>query len=73
MDNEKFKLGEWYNTKTLFEKFINSYYDGGTKLQQRGFTNWIKLYAKCANLTYNHSSSGGICQFSFLYTNQETT
>jgi hypothetical protein len=73
MDNQKFKIGEWYDTKTLFEKFINSYYDGGTKLQQRGFTNWIKLYAKCTNLTYEHSSSGGICKFSFVYPNQETT
>ena len=73
MGNQKFQIGEWYDTKTLFDKFINSYYDGGTKLQQRGFTNWIKLYAKCVNLAYEHSSSGGICKFSFLSPNQELT
>jgi hypothetical protein len=74
MTEKNYKLDEWYDTKEAFDAFIKTYYGEDSKFKQRGFTNWLKLYAKSIKVEYDNSSSGGITKFIFISPQkQETT
>lgn len=66
MSEKNYKLDEWYDTKEAFDDFIKTYYGEDSKFKQRGFTNWLKLYATSIKAEYDNSSSGGITKFIFI-------
>jgi hypothetical protein len=63
MSDKNFKLDEWHDTKIACDEFVKLYYGEDSNFKQRGFTNWLKLYAKSINVEYDKSNSGGITKF----------
>lgn len=64
--SKNIKPNEMYVTTNLFEEFISTYYGSDSKFKQRGFTNWVKEYARSVNLTFEQTSSGGISKFRLI-------
>jgi hypothetical protein len=67
------KPNEWYDTTVLFVEFVKTYYGPDSKFKQRGFTNWLKEYARSVNMTFEPKSSGGKTSFRLIPPKQETT
>ena len=64
-DEQNFELDIDYDTKILFDDYKNKYLGEDTNHKQRGFTNWLKLYASIKLYDFNNSTSNGKPHFFF--------
>lgn len=67
---QEFITNVWYGTKKLYELFIKLCYGGKADLQQRGFTNWLRIYASCNGWELKTKASNSIQLFSFAAKHQ---
>lgn len=66
---EDIETGKQYDKKEQHKKFIENYPDH-SKLHQKTFTSWVKLYAKLKRLKYEQQKSGA--ERSFMLINPES-
>ena len=64
-EEQHFQVDVEYDTKLLFEDFRLKYLGEDTNHKQRGFTNWLKLFASIKLYTFNNTTSNGTAKFTF--------
>lgn len=65
VEEQNFELGKRYETKSQFEDFRNKYYGGDSEFKQRGFTNWMKIFAESKDWKFIAVTSNSTQYFSF--------
>ncbi len=64
-EDQNFQVNIHYETKKLFEDFKTKYLGDDSNHKQRGFTNWLKLYASINLYSFVNKTSNGVPTFCF--------
>jgi hypothetical protein len=64
-EEQNFQVDIDFDTKILFEDYKSKYLGEDTNHKQRGFTNWLKLFASINLFSFKTTSSNGKPTFRF--------
>lgn len=72
MTDSQLEIGRWYITEECFKTFLSTYYGEDSSFKQRGFSNWLKLYANTIKADYESGKLEGKSAFRFCIPTQES-